>query len=223
MTPLTTTPLTTTLLTTTLVTTTPVTTTPVTTTPLTTTPVITTPVTTTPLTMTPLTTPAKLNHYTISIVYNEIFNNQTRYSGFSVLGWTNETIIQQLLLNVSYIPMSFSLGEYKIFIFGIGSSSNSDWNYAGPDYKSSLLRTTSGKCMLYVSKIEDNFCVLKIYKDFKLKDWIEGSSPNEVWQRLNIKKYTGIQLFGLDNHEVQSLIHQYHAPTFLPKHGPIML
>ena len=74
--------------------------------------------------------------------------------------------------------------------------------------------------MLYASKIVNNFCTLEIYKDFKLKDRIEGSSPNEVWQRLNIKKYTGIQLFGLDNHEVQSLIRQYHAPTCLPNNWP---
>ncbi|CAG8666372.1 16494_t:CDS:2, partial [Dentiscutata heterogama] len=128
--------------------------------------------------------------------------------------------ISTLLLNIPFISISFSLGEYKIFIFGIGSSSNSEWNYAGPGYKSSLLRTTNGKHVLYVSKIEDNFCALEIYKDFNIKDRIEGSSPNEVWQRLNIQKYTGIQLFGLENPEVQSFIRQYHVLSCLPNNWP---
>ncbi|RIB11452.1 hypothetical protein C2G38_2203373 [Gigaspora rosea] len=152
----------------------------------------------------------------ISTVYKRIFNNQTCYSGFSVLEWTNESIIQQLLLNVQFISISFSLGEYKIFIFGIGPSSNFEWNYAGSGYKSSLLRTTNGKRVLYVSKIENNFCALEIYKDFNLKDRVEGSSPNEVWQRLKIYKYTGMQLYGLENLEVQSFIRQYHIPSCLP-------
>ncbi|RIB02135.1 hypothetical protein C2G38_2228675, partial [Gigaspora rosea] len=74
----------------------------------------------------------------ISTVYKEIFNNQTRYSGNLVLGWTNESIIEQLSLDVLFVSISLSLGEYKIFVFGVGSSSNSEWNNGGPGYKSSL-------------------------------------------------------------------------------------
>ncbi|RIB08857.1 hypothetical protein C2G38_2210498 [Gigaspora rosea] len=115
----------------------------------------------------------------ISTVYKEIFNNQTRYSGNLVLGWTNESIIERLSLDVLFVPISLSLGEYKIFVFGVGSSSNSEWNNGGPGYKSSLVRTVNGISFLYVSTIEDGFCALEVYKEFKIKNRIEGSSPNE--------------------------------------------
>ncbi|RIB12059.1 hypothetical protein C2G38_2201735 [Gigaspora rosea] len=153
----------------------------------------------------------------ISIVYKEIFDNQTRYSGFLVLGWTNESIIEQLLLDVLFVPISFSLGGYKIFIFGIGSSSNSEWNYSGPGYKSSLIRSANRATFLYISTIEEDSCTLEIYKDFKIKDQIVSLSPNDVWQKANIQKYTGVQFFGLDNPDVQLLIRQHHVPTCLPK------
>src|SRR5260364_344513 len=135
----------------------------------------------------------------ISSVYKEIFNTQTRYSGFLVLGWTDELIIEQLLLDVSFVPIIFSLGEYKIFVSGIGSSSNTEWNNGGPGYKSSILRSVNGTNVLYFSTIDDDFCALEVYKEFEIKNRIEGSSPNEVWQKLNIQKYTAVQLFGLDN------------------------
>jgi len=153
----------------------------------------------------------------ISTVYKEIFDNQTCYSGFLVLGWTNESIIEELLLDILFVPISFSLSKYKIFLFGIGSFSNSEWNHGGPGYKSSFIRNVNGTNFLYVSTIEDDFCVVEVHKNFEIKNRIEGSSPNEMWQKLNIQKYTGIQLFGLDNPEVQLLICQHHVPTCLLK------
>ncbi|RIB02582.1 hypothetical protein C2G38_2227446 [Gigaspora rosea] len=153
----------------------------------------------------------------ISTVYKEIFNTQTRYSGFLALGWTDESIIEQLLTDVSFVPIFSSLGEYKIFVSGIGSSSNAEWNHGVLGYKSSLLRNVNGTSILYFSTIEDDFCAVEVHKDFEIKNRIEGSSPNEVWQKLNIQKYTGFQLFGLDDSDVQSLIRQHHVPTCLPK------
>ncbi|CAG8791082.1 14954_t:CDS:2, partial [Cetraspora pellucida] len=153
----------------------------------------------------------------ISTVYKEIFNTQTRYSGFLALRWTDKSIIKQLLSDVSFVSIFSLLSEYKIFVSGIGSSSNAEWNHGGPGYKSSLLRSVNRKSVLYFSTIEDNSCTVEVHKDFEIKNRIEGSSPNEVWQKLNIQKHTGIQLFGLDDLDVQSLIHQHHVPTCLPK------
>jgi len=133
------------------------------------------------------------------------------------LGWTNESIIEELLLDILFVPISFSLSKYKIFLFGIGSSSNSEWNHGGLGYKSSLIRNINGTNFLYVSTIEDDFCVVEVHKNFEIKNQIEGLSLNEVWQKLNIQKYTGIQLFGLDNPKVQLLICQHHVPTCLLK------
>ncbi|CAG8777053.1 13380_t:CDS:2, partial [Cetraspora pellucida] len=119
-------------------------------------------------------------HYAISTVYKEIFNTQTCYSGFLALGWTDESIIEQLLSDVSFVPIFSLLGEYKIFVSGIGSSSNAEWNHGGPGYKSSLLRSVNRKSVLYFSTIKDNFCAVEVHKDFEIKNQIEGSSPNEV-------------------------------------------
>lgn len=55
------------------------------------------------------------------------------------MGWNNENIINILSEDVSFIPRSFLLGKIKIFVYGVGYSTNMDWYYAGPGYKSSLL------------------------------------------------------------------------------------
>ena len=52
-----------------------------------------------------------------------------------------------------------------------------------------------------------------------MKKKFEGETPIAVWEKLQIKKYNGNQLFGLEHSFVQTLIRHYKAklPTCFPK------
>ena len=152
----------------------------------------------------------------ISKVYSKVFATETRYSGLSIMGWNDENIIKNLYEDVSFIPQSFLLEKIKIFIYGAGYSSNEDWFCAGPGYKSSLLYKFNGnKQALFVSKIEEDFsCTLEIYQDQILKRTIRDKNPIGVWKTSGLlKKFNGNQLFGIDNHEIQSLNIKQKIPT----------
>ena len=62
----------------------------------------------------------------ISEVYSKIFTTKTRYSSSLIMGWNDKNIIKELSENISFIPQSFLLGEIKIFVYGIGYSSNAN-------------------------------------------------------------------------------------------------
>ncbi len=155
----------------------------------------------------------------ISKVYSKVFATETRYSGLLIMGWNDENIIKELYEDVSFIPQLFLLEKIKIFVYGTGYSSRTDWFYAGPGYKSSLLYKFDGnKQALFVSKIEDSSCTLEIYQDQILKCTIKGKDPLDVWKTSGlIKKFNGNQLFGIDNHEIQSLNNQQKIPTCSPQ------
>lgn len=152
----------------------------------------------------------------ISSIYTRIFNTKTRYSGPLIIGWTDRDIVSQLLVDVSFFPFFFNLGQFKIFVFGIGSSSREDWNQGGSGYQSSLIHIYGKKQGLYISSIEDDICKVEVYQDSQLKKSVEGVSPNDVWENFSINKYDGVQLFGLDYVITQRLIKQHRIPTCTP-------
>ena len=143
----------------------------------------------------------------ISEVYSKIFATETRYSGAIIMGWNNKDIIEKLCENIPFIPCSFLVEKIKIFVYGVGCSSRTDWFYAGPGYKSSLLyRFNGNKQAIFISKIEDTSCILEIHQNQKCKRIIKGESPIDVWKNSDlIKKFNGNKLFGIDNHMIQSL------------------
>ena len=47
----------------------------------------------------------------VNKTYNNLFNNKTRYSGPSVLGFDNENITQELLSDVSFCPFKITVGK----------------------------------------------------------------------------------------------------------------
>ncbi|CAB4430241.1 unnamed protein product [Rhizophagus irregularis] len=157
----------------------------------------------------------------ISSVYLQIFENGTRFSGPLVLGWQDEDIIHKLLGDVLFVPISIIIESLKIFIYGIGISSQVDWLNAGSGYKSSLIYKFNGnKQAIYVSKIEEDKCILEIYQDNQMKKKFEGETPIAVWKKSELmKKYNGNLLFGLENSFVQTLIHQHKVklPICFPK------
>ncbi|CAB4430071.1 unnamed protein product [Rhizophagus irregularis] len=157
----------------------------------------------------------------ISSVYLQIFENGMRFSGPLVLGWQDEDIIHKLLGDVLFVPISIIIESLKIFIYGIGISSQVDWLNAGSGYKSSLIYKFNGnKQAIYVSKIEEDKCILEIYQDNQMKKKFEGETPIAVWKKSELmKKYNGNLLFGLENSFVQTLIHQHKVklPICFPK------
>jgi len=155
----------------------------------------------------------------VSSLYTQIFANETRFSGPLVLGWQDEVMIDQLLSDVLFIPILVSIGSLKVFIYGMGVSLQASWFNAGSGYKSSLVHKFDGnKQAIYVSRIEDNKCILEIYQDGQMKKKFEDESPIAVWKASGqLKKYNGNLLFGLENSLVQTFIHQHTIPTCIPK------
>jgi len=101
------------------------------------------------------------------------------------------------------------LGQLKIFVFWIGSSSREDWSKGSSGYQLSLIYIYGKKQGLYVLFIEDDICKVEVYQDSQLKKSVEGISLNNVWENFSINKYNGIQLFGLDYVITQRLIKQH--------------
>ncbi|CAG8648228.1 9904_t:CDS:2 [Funneliformis mosseae] len=86
----------------------------------------------------------------ISLIYTQIFENKMQFSGLLVLGWQDEDIIHRLLRDILFIPISIIIKSLKIFIYEIGA--------------------------IYVSKIEEDKCILEIYQDNQLKKKFEGET-----------------------------------------------
>ncbi|CAH1760750.1 9477_t:CDS:2 [Entrophospora sp. SA101] len=87
----------------------------------------------------------------------------------------------------------------------------------GTGYQSSLIYKYKKKHSLFVSTIEDNVCIIKVYHENELIDSLEGTSPIEVWKKTNyIQKYDGYQLFGLDNIIVQNFIKKHKVSKSMP-------
>ncbi|RHZ54903.1 hypothetical protein Glove_421g102 [Diversispora epigaea] len=153
----------------------------------------------------------------ISKVYQDIFHNRTRYSDPIVIGWNNEKIINILSSNIDFYPFTCKLNEYEIFIYGLGSSTYLDWNKAGNGYKSSLIHTYMKRQAIFVSEIENDKCFIHIYQDFKLHKTFSGNTPNEVWKNSGfIQKYSGKQLFGLEDQIIQQKLNKFRIPRCLP-------
>src|SRR4051794_6674454 len=150
----------------------------------------------------------------ISEVYSEIFKNKTRYSGPLVMGWNDENILNKLNEDVPFTPCSFSFDKIKIFVYGVGYSTNVNWYYAGPGYKSSFLYKFEDKLALFVSKIEEDSCIVEVYQDQKLKITFTSQNPVDVWKNLeSMKKFDGNQLFGIDNNTIKTLNKKQRKPT----------
>ncbi|CAG8449188.1 10055_t:CDS:2 [Funneliformis caledonium] len=109
------------------------------------------------------------------------------------------TAYAKILKNdVEFFPVMCLTGKYKIFLYAIGCSLNEKWRYAGSDFQSSIIHTFEKKQGIFVSRIENNKYIVKIYQNFQLKKRFIGISPDDVWKKVEqIQKYNGTQLFGL--------------------------
>jgi hypothetical protein len=146
----------------------------------------------------------------ISTVYKNRFNTLTRYSGYQAMGWNDTKILEILNQDIQYTPFTINVENHKVFIYGIGSSSHEKWCYAGLGFQASFLHTYERKQSIFVSRIEEKKCIVEIYRDSTLIKQFIGITPDEVWQKTGqLKKFTGKQLFGLDNPITKNLIQQH--------------
>src|SRR6266498_349948 len=148
----------------------------------------------------------------ISTVYKNRFNTSTRYSEYQAMGWSDENILEILKRDIQYTPVTINVENCKVFIYGIGSSSREKWCYAGSSFQASLLHIYERKQSIFVSRIEEK-CIVEIYRESTLIKQFIGTTPDEVWQKTGqLNKFTGTQLFDLDNPITKNLIQRHQIP-----------
>uniref|UniRef100_U9UH23 Uncharacterized protein n=1 Tax=Rhizophagus irregularis (strain DAOM 181602 / DAOM 197198 / MUCL 43194) TaxID=747089 RepID=U9UH23_RHIID len=133
------------------------------------------------------------------------------------MGWDNKNIIDVLSSNIDFCPFSCKLGDYEIFIYGLGSSTRSDWNQAGNGYKSSIIHTYKKRAAIFVSEIKDDKCYIYIYQDFKIQKTFVGTTPDDVWKNSGyIQKFSGKELFGLEDQITLQKLNKLRIPQCAP-------
>jgi hypothetical protein len=149
----------------------------------------------------------------ISTVYYKHFNTSTRYSGHQAMGWNDKDIVEVLKQDIQYTPVTINLANSKMFIYGIGISSREKWHYAGPGFQISFYNMYERKQSIFVSRFEENKCIVEIFQECTLVKRFTGTTPDEVWRKTGqLRKFTGTQLFGLDNPITKNLIQQHQIP-----------
>ncbi|GES77642.1 hypothetical protein GLOIN_2v1797464 [Rhizophagus clarus] len=104
----------------------------------------------------------------INDTYNQIFGNKTKYSGLNVMRFNNETIVYELLADVSFILIFICLDKMLIVVSKIGILFQEGYYGAGPEYLFTLITKYASKQSLFVQSIKEE-CSLDIYnKDVKL-------------------------------------------------------
>src|SRR4051812_9978941 len=95
--------------------------------------------------------------------YKKNFDKTTRYSGPSVLGFDDETFIEQLQVGVLFFPFEIIINGITVFVASLGSSDEEELNFAGPGYCSSFNHKYSGKKSLMCQSMCDTECQIDIW------------------------------------------------------------
>ncbi|CAG8650635.1 11891_t:CDS:2, partial [Diversispora eburnea] len=66
----------------------------------------------------------------INETYKKIFDVKTYFFEPSVLGFDNEIMAEQLQVEILFFPFQI----ITIFVIALGSSDQTEWNFAGPDW-----------------------------------------------------------------------------------------
>ncbi|GBB85344.1 hypothetical protein RclHR1_01190020 [Rhizophagus clarus] len=127
----------------------------------------------------------------INKTYNKLFNNKTRYSGPSVLGFDNENITQELLSDVLFCHFKITVDKLSILIIELGD------DMIG--YLSSFMYKYQGKQSLFVQKIESKYYYIEVFQKKERVPFYSDFSPTKVWEKTGIlKNYNGRILFGIE-------------------------
>jgi len=149
----------------------------------------------------------------VSSLYSKIFKSNTRYSGHTIIGLDDDNIIQQICQDIHFFPFIIHVEKHKVFVFGIGKSSNSEWFNAGNNFASSIIYPIGKKQSIFISQIQGNKCLLDIYQSGQRIHSFSSISPSDVWKKSGyIQKIDGSKLFGLHDPITQHSIN-HHVPT----------
>ena len=71
-------------------------------------------------------------------------------------------------------------------------------------FTSSFIYSKSKECALFFQTVNENECLIRIYKKNQLSKEFYGLDPNSVWKKINIlKEWLEVTLFGLDNSSIK--------------------
>ena len=77
----------------------------------------------------------------------------------------------------------------------------------GPGFQSSFLYIYEKKTINFCITNWGKKCIVEIYQESALIKQFIGTTPDEVWRKTGLlKKFTGTQLYGLDNPITKNLI-----------------
>ncbi|CAG8566404.1 45867_t:CDS:1 [Gigaspora margarita] len=142
----------------------------------------------------------------INICYQSTFKTKTEYSGLSVIGFDNEIIIQSLINDVVFFPIFIYIEKLTVVITNVGDLNKNRFHGIGAGFVSLFTIHYHHKQHLFILKIENQQCILKIYLELECIKTIIEETPDEIWKKLGIfQKYTRTYLFGLTN----SLVHKH--------------
>ncbi|CAB5364774.1 unnamed protein product [Rhizophagus irregularis] len=119
----------------------------------------------------------------VNKTYNNLFNNKTRYSGPSVLGFDNENITKELLSDVLFCPFKITVDKLSILIINLG---NSNGDMSG--YQSSFIYKYQDKQSLFIQKVECKYCYIEVFQNKEKVAYYHDASPTDVWKKTGILK-----------------------------------
>jgi hypothetical protein len=156
----------------------------------------------------------------ITTLYQQLFNNNSRFSGPLIMGHDKTEISEQLLEGVDFRPFCCFIGKFWLFVYGIGISFEEQLYHAGSGFRSSFAYTV-GKDKhrtLFVQEINKKNSTIKMFQDFELKFTHVGNNPNDVWQKVGIlQEHKGVDLFGISHPQIQPFIQTLLIPKCQPE------
>lgn len=150
----------------------------------------------------------------INETYKKLFDNRTRYSGLSVMGFDNDIIISELLSDVIFSPFKITLDKLTILVINLGDSSNNFDNIVGSGYQSSFNYRYQGKqCLFVQKKISTNNYEIEIFQKAEKIITYNDISPTEIWKKIGIlKNHNGDTLFGINHPTTIEAFEKYQDP-----------
>ncbi|CAG8832116.1 5853_t:CDS:1, partial [Gigaspora rosea] len=146
----------------------------------------------------------------LSTTYQKSFLCKAHISGPTALGFDNDKIICQLLLDIKFIPFYIQYKDISILIANLEASENINLAYVGPNYLATFTKKIGGIQRLIVQNINNkNECMITVYQQEKLMISQKGTTPIEAWQQMTfLQNYNGLSLFGLEDSKIQQLLQQ---------------
>src|SRR6266542_4055558 len=75
----------------------------------------------------------------VKTYYQIIFDTKIEYSGLTVIGFENEDIIQQLIVDISFFPIFLCVKKFLVVIVGLGNSLKNEYYRARVGFISSFI------------------------------------------------------------------------------------